>query len=91
MEVIKRFEGYFNLIVCVTRLYNNSISKFKNIGGWSKYINCNIDVNQGFPLFPSSFGIYIDNSKGCLIEVGHTSMTLAGISIILLLYVDDNG
>jgi hypothetical protein len=48
------------LRVATKRMYDNIISKFKNIKSWSKEINCNIGVKQGCPLSPTLFGIYID-------------------------------
>jgi hypothetical protein len=71
------------------RLYEKVTSKFGNIEGWSEEINCNIGVNQGFPLSPTLFDIYIDNLEYCLEDVGCVDPTLASIVIILLLYVDD--
>ena len=71
------------------RLYENVIAKFKNNEGWSKDIKCNIGVKQGFPLSPTLFGIYIDKLEGFLEEAGCVGTILAGIVIILLLYVDD--
>ena len=50
----------FELRAATIRLYENVIAKFKSNEGWSKYIKCNIGVNQGFPLSPTLFGIYID-------------------------------
>ena len=52
-------------------------------------INCNIGVQQGFPLSPIIFGIYIDKLEKCLEEAGYASTILVGIVIILLLYVED--
>jgi hypothetical protein len=43
------------------RLYENVISKFKNMEVWSKEINYNVRVKQGCPLSPTLFDIYIDN------------------------------
>jgi hypothetical protein len=37
----------FNLRDSMTRLYENVISKFRNIEDWSEKINCNIGVEQG--------------------------------------------
>ena len=65
------------------------VSKFKNNEGWTKYINCNIEVKQGFPLSPTLFGIYIDMLEKCLEEAACAGTILVGIVIILLLYVDD--
>jgi hypothetical protein len=79
----------FELRVVVVRLYENVISKFRNIKGWLKEINCNIGVKQGCPLSPTLFGIYIDKLEDCLEEVGCVGPTLTGIVIILLLYTDD--
>jgi len=79
----------FKLRVFMIRLYENAIAKFKSTEGWSKDINCNIGVKQGFCLSPTLFGIYIDKLEGCLEEVGYAGMILARIVIILLLYVDD--
>jgi hypothetical protein len=39
-----------DLRVAAIRMYENVISEFKNIEGWSKEIICNIGVKQGFPL-----------------------------------------
>ena len=50
----------FELRVVVIRLYENSISKFKNNEGWKIYISCNIVFKQVFPLSPTIIGIYID-------------------------------
>jgi hypothetical protein len=70
-------------------LYENVISNLRNNEGWLEEINYNIGVKQGFPLYPTLFDIYIDKLEYCLEYVGCTSLTLTGIFIILLLYVDD--
>ena len=71
------------------RMYENIISKFKNIEDWSKEINCNIGVKQGCPLSPILFGIYIDKLEDCLEKAGCVGPTLTGIVINLLLYAND--
>ena len=71
------------------RMYENVISKFKNTEGWSKEINYNIRVKQGFPLSLVLFGIYIDKLEECLEKAGCVGPTLTGIVINLLLYADD--
>jgi hypothetical protein len=71
------------------RMYENVITKFKNIEGTSKEIKCNIRVKQGCPLSPTFFGIYIDKLEDCLEKVGCVGPTLTSIVIDLLLYVDD--
>jgi len=71
------------------RLYEKIIAKFKSTEGWSKDINCNIVVKQGCPLSPTLFDIYINKLEICLEEASCTRMTLVGIVVILLLYVDD--
>ena len=76
------------LRVAAIRLYENVISKFKNIEGWSKDINCNIRVKQGCPLSPILFGIYIDKLEYFLEKNGCDGPTLTGIVINLLLYAD---
>ena len=48
-------------------------------------INCNIEVKQAFPFFPTLFGIYIDKLKNCLEEGGCVGTILDEIVIILLL------
>jgi hypothetical protein len=73
----------------VTRLYENVISKFRNIEGWFEEINYNIRVKQGCPLSPTLFGIYIDKLEECLEEAGCVNPNLVCIVITLLLYVDD--
>jgi hypothetical protein len=70
-------------------MYENVISKFKNIKGWSKEINCNIGVKQGCPLSPTLFGIYINKLEACLEKASCVGPTLTGIVINLLIYVDD--
>lgn len=52
-------------------------------------INYIVEGNQGCPLSPILFSMYINKLKGFLKEEGHVSMTLARIVIILLIYVDD--
>ena len=73
----------------VIRWYETISTIFKNNEGWSKEINCNIGVKQGFLLSPTLFGIYIDKLEGFLEEVGCTDMALSRIVIILLLYAND--
>ena len=79
----------FELRVVAIRIYESVISKFSNMEGWSKDINCNIGVKQGFPLSPVFFGIYIDKLEGCLEEASCVVTFLARIVIILLLYADN--
>jgi hypothetical protein len=43
------------LNIATIRMYENVIYKFKNTEGWSKEINCNIGVKQGFPFSPTLF------------------------------------
>ena len=79
----------FELRAAAIRLYENVMTKFKSNEGWSKDIECNIGVKQGFPLSPTLFGIYINKLEGCLEEAGWAGTFLAGIVIILLLYAND--
>ena len=46
-------------------------------------------VEQGCPLSPTLFGIYIDKLEGCLEEAGCDGTILAGIDITLLLYANN--
>jgi hypothetical protein len=71
------------------RMYEHVISKFKNIEGWLKEINCNIGVKQGCPLSPNLVGIYIDKLEDCLEKEGCVIHTLTGIVINIILYADD--
>src|ERR1700678_1578092 len=77
------------LRVVAIRMYENVISKFKNTKGWSKEINCNIEVKQGCPLSPTIFCIYIDMLKDFLEKTGCINPILIGIVINLLIYVYD--
>ena len=79
----------FELRFTAVRLYEKVISNFKNNEGWTMNTNCNIVVKQGFPFSTTLFGIYMDKLERCLEEAGCTGTILAGIIIILLLYVDD--
>jgi hypothetical protein len=79
----------FEMRVFSIRLYENVISKFKRIEGWSKKIKCNIGVKQACPLSPTLFSIYIDKLEDCLEEASCVGPTLTGIVTILLLYLND--
>jgi hypothetical protein len=70
-------------------MYENIISKFKNIEGWLKDINYNIGSKQGCPLYSTLFGIYIDKLEDCLEKAGCVDPTPIGIVINLLIYADD--
>jgi hypothetical protein len=48
-----------------------------------------IRVNQGYPLSPTLFGIYIDKLEVCLEDASYDGITLLGIVIILLFCVVD--
>ena len=87
-NMLKELKVPFELRFIAIRLYKNVISKFKNNEGWKTYINCNIGVKQSFPLSPTLFGIYIDKLERCLEKAGCIGTILAGIVIILLIYVD---
>jgi hypothetical protein len=71
-------------------LYENVISKSRNTKGCLEEINYNIGVTQGYPLYPTLFGIYINKLDGCSEEEGCIIPTLSGIVIILLIYTYDN-
>ena len=79
----------FKLRVVVIRLHENIISKYKNIEGYSKEINCNIGVKQGCSLSATLFGIYINKLEGCLEGPSCIGPTLTGIVINILLYAND--
>jgi hypothetical protein len=72
----------------VVRLYENVLSKFKNTEGWSEEINYSTGVKKDCPLSLNLFGTYIDKLEDWLEDPGCVSLTLVGIFIILLLYVD---
>ena len=71
------------------RLYEKVIANFKNNEGPTTNINCNIGFKQGCPLSTTLLGIYIDKLEMCLEETSCADTILAGIDIILILYVDD--
>ena len=74
----------------VTRLYENAIPKLKTTEGWSEEITWNIIFKQGFPLFPTLFGIYIDNLlEDRLEDTRCDGPRLIGMVITLLLYDGD--
>ena len=47
---LKEIKFSLELRNATIRIYENVIAKFKNTKGWSKEINCNIGVKQGFHL-----------------------------------------
>ena len=51
-NILEELKVHFKLRDVAIRLYENVISKFKSNEGWSKDIECNIRVKQGFPLSP---------------------------------------
>ena len=86
-----RLEGInvpLELRIVMLRLYKKIHVKFKSNERWSKYINCNIGVKQGFSLFPALFIIYINTLESCLEVVSFSRTTLGGIFILLLYVVD---
>jgi hypothetical protein len=87
-NILEELKVPLELSNVVLRLYENVISKFRNVEAWLEEINCDIGVMQGFPLSPSIFGICIDNLESYLEEVGGIGTTLARIVIVLLLYTD---
>jgi hypothetical protein len=86
LEEIKLF---VELRVAAIKLYENIVSIFWNTKGCSEEINYNLGVNQGCPLSPTLFGIYIDKLQEWLEEVSCDDPTLIGIVIIILPYADD--
>jgi len=88
-NILEELKVPLELRVATMRLYEKVIAKFKSKEGWSKDSNCNIGVKQGCPLSPTIFDIYTDKLERCLEEGSCTRTTLAGIVIILLLYVND--
>jgi hypothetical protein len=46
---LEEIQVALELKIAPIRMYENIIAKFKNIEGWSKEINCNIGVKQGYP------------------------------------------
>ena len=48
------------------RLYEIVVGKFKTPKGFLDLIQSTIEVKHGCPLYPTLFGIYIDELKGFL-------------------------
>lgn len=91
-HVWNRLEGLkvpLKLRASTIRLYKNVITKFAKTKDWSEKITYNIGVKKSYPLFPTIFGTHNDKLESYLEEVGHVSMTLDGIVVILLIYDDD--
>jgi hypothetical protein len=62
LEELKKIE----LRVVTTSLYENVITKFRNIEGQLEEINCTMGVKQLCPMYAIFFSIYIDKLEDCL-------------------------
>jgi hypothetical protein len=71
------------------RMYEKVISDMQCNNKWSMDSNCNIGVKQGWPLSPTTFGIYISKIEKCLEEDGCIGINIIKLIVIPLLYIDD--
>jgi hypothetical protein len=81
-NMLEEIKVPLELRVVAIRMSENVISKFKNIVGCPKEINCNIIVKQGCTLSPTLFGIYIDKLEDCLCY----HMKLSRVAVVVQIF-----
>ena len=73
----------------VHKLYEKVHAKIRTSEGMPECFGSNIGVNQGCPLYPTLFYLYIDKLEAWLRKTDGEGVHLAGYVVKLLLYAND--